>query len=135
MDSYDEYYTTDSETDSEWEDRCDEAMDLQVYDVEGEVLIEKMRALDVGYNPTKGYPDGFTQKKWLYPTVVMSDVVKHGKLQSDRVEKRCIAQERVRDFLEVAEMFIHHHRRGFPVSSAPGYVRAVAAEMIRWQYL
>ena len=134
MDSYDEY-TTDSETDSEWEDRCDEAIDLQDYDMEGRALSEKMRALDVGYNPMKGFPDGFTQKQWLYPTVLMSDVVKHGKIQGDRVEKRRITKERVDDFVQVAEMFIHHHRRGFPVTYAPGYVRAVAAEMIKWQYL
>jgi len=134
MDSYEEY-STESDTDSEWEDRCEEAVQLQGYDEESSALLESMRALGVGYNPLKGYPDGFTQKKWLYPTVLMSDVVKAGKLQSDRVEKRSIRKERVDDFLEAAEMFIHHHRRGFPVSSAPGYVRAVAAEMIRWQLL
>jgi hypothetical protein len=133
MDSYDEYSS--SETDSEWEDRCDEAVELQGYDEESSALLEKMRALNVGYNPLKGYPDGFTQKKWLYPTVVMSDVVKAGKLQSGRVEKASISMSRVDDFLEAAEMFIHHHRRGFLVPSVPGYVRAVAAEMIRWQLL
>ena len=134
MDSYDEY-STDSDTDSEWEDRCEECVQLQKYDNESSFLLEKMRALGVGYNPLKGYPDGFTQKKWLYPTVLLSDVVKSGKLQSDRVVKPSIREERVNDFLEAAEMFIEHHRRGFRVPSAPGYVRAVAAEMIKWQLL
>ena len=134
MDSYDEY-STDSETDSEWEDRCEEALEWQRYDTESRMLTEKLRTLNVGYNPLKGHADGFTQKKWLYPTVVMSDVVRAGKLQSDRVDKPNISEHRINDFLEAAAMLVHHHRRGFPTPSAPGYVRAVAAEMMKWQLL
>tara|TARA_Y100001958_G_C21202191_1_gene528696 strand:+ start:373 stop:780 length:408 start_codon:yes stop_codon:yes gene_type:complete len=135
MDSYDEYYTSESETDSEWEETCERAVQDQEYDMEARELMEKMRAHNVGYSPLKGYADGFAQRKWLNPSARLKDVVRSGKLQSDRVNKEPISAARIEDFLEIATLFVRHHRRRVPGTQSRGYITAVAAEMIRWQLL
>lgn len=135
MDSYDEYYTSESESDSEWEDACEQAVQDQEYDMESRDLLEKMRVHNVGYSPLKGYADGFAQKGWLQPSLRLRDVVRSGKLQSDRVNKEPISAARLEDFLEVATLLVRHHRRRVPGTQSRGYITAVAAEMIRWQLL
>lgn len=130
MDSF--YEEESSSEDEEWDQSCEQARIDQEYDDESAYLTEKMQELNVGYNPLKGYADGYTIKKWFDGDVRLQDVIRDSRLNYLKKDK--LTAERVENFLECARLYVHHHRRKVPGTVSTKYIQCVAAAMIKWQY-
>ena len=134
MDEYTEDYTSSSE-DEEWDERREEARMEQDYDTESRMITERLRELNVGYNPLKGFADAKTQAEWMKGDVRLRDVLDRGKLKhSNFIHQERLRADRIENFLEAARYMVRHHRKRVPGTTTIKYTSCVAAAMIKWQY-
>jgi len=132
MDSYSD--SESSESDEEWDQRCEEAVAEQNDDMESRLISERMHDLNVGYNPLKGYPSGFDTARWFRGDVQLKDVVTNFKLNTSVLKTESMTPDRLENFIDCARMCVHRHRKKVPGTVSTTYIECVAAAMIKWQF-
>lgn len=128
-----EYFTSESETDEEYERRLEELECEKKRDEEAHRVWDLMERNNIR-SPLNGPVDGRVLNRWLSPELKMSDVVYKGFLRYDgqvALHER-ITEERVDEFREAARAVAEHYNPF--CSKYSSYVNGVTAQMIQYHY-
>lgn len=125
-----EYSSTESSTDSEFEEAMDEMERLKLRDVASSDLVDAMRACAIRVSSI----DGSVLNSWLRGEVEMEDVVYHGhlKLKDSTLIKGDISPARVDEFRDLAKKVVEYYVGG--VSHSSSYIDRVTAAIIQFEY-
>ena len=133
MSSYDDYSTSESETDEEYEQQQEEMEQEMIRDQNGEFLCELMHRNNIR-SPLNGPIDGHMLNECLHPHLKMEDVVYKNFLRYDgqvALHDR-ITRDRIDEFREVAKVMAHHY---YPFcANFSSYVDGVTAHLIKYHY-
>ena len=124
-----EFFSTVSETDTEFEDALDLVEMEKQRDEESEFLLERMRECNISMSRV----DGKTINDWLKADVNLDDVIVCGRLKrrNSTVLSGFISEERVQQLRQLAKEIIHFYEGGTQFKS---YIDSVTACIIQFEY-
>ncbi len=125
-----EFFSTVSETDTEFEDRLELVEMEKQRDEESEYLLDRMR----GCNISMYRVDGNVINRWLKADISLEDVIACGRLKkkNSTVLSGFISEERVQELRELAKEIIHFYDGGTQFRS---YIDRVTACIIQFEYM
>lgn len=125
-----EFYTTESVTDSEFEESLDIVEYEKKRDAESEALLEKMRMCNIRMSGI----DGYVLNRWLHGQTTLDEVTQCGRLKKRNscVLMRSIPKERIDELRDLAKTLIEfYHGKGTHFQS---YIDRVTACIIQYEY-
>ena len=124
-----EFFSTVSETDTEFEEALDLVEMEKQRDEESEFLLERMRECNISMSRV----DGKTINDWLKADVNLDDVIVCGRLKrrNSTVLSGFISEERVQQLRQLAKEIIHFYEGGTQFKS---YIDSVTACIIQFEY-
>lgn len=125
-----EFFSTVSETDSEFENALDLVEIDKQRDEESEILLERMRECNISMSRL----DGKTINDWLKADLNLDDVIVCGRLKkkNSTLLSGFITEERVEELRELAKEIIHFYDGGTQFRS---YIDRVTACIIQFEYM
>ncbi len=125
-----EFFSTVSETDTEFEDALNLVEMEKQRDEESEYLLDRMRECNISMSRV----DGNVINRWLKAGISLDDVIVCGRLKkkNSTVLSGFICEERVQELRELAKEIIHFYDGGTQFRS---YVDRVAACIIQFEYM
>ena len=125
-----EFFSTVSETDTEFEAALDLVEIEKQRDEESEFLLERMRECNISMSRV----DGNTINAWLKADVSLDDVIVCGRLKrrNSTVLSGFISEERVKELRQLAKEIIHFYEGGTQFKS---YIDSVTACIIQFEYM
>lgn len=123
-----EFISTESTTDSEFEEALEAVEQLMLKDEQSEYIMDERRRLGL-----RSVFDGNDLKQWLRGSLSMSDVISCGRLkkQNSVVLGAPISDERVEELRQFAKILIDHYDESLRFRS---YIDRVTACIIRHEY-
>lgn len=124
-----EFFSTVSETDTEFEAALDLVEIEKQRDEESEFLLERMRECNISMSRV----DGNAINGWLKADVNLDDVIVCGRLKkkNSTVLSGFISEERVKELRQLAKEIIHFYDGGTQFKS---YIDSVTACIIQFEY-
>ena len=125
-----DFFSTVSETDSEFENALDLVEINKQRDEESEFLLERMRECSISMSRV----DGNVINRWLKADTNLDDVIVCGRLKkkNSTLLSGFITEERVQELRELAKEIIHFYDGGTQLRS---YIDRVTACIIQFEYM
>lgn len=127
--SQSEFFSSDSETDTEFEERLDMVERDKQRDEESECLLERMRACNISLSRV----DGSVLNCWLKAGTRLQDIIVCGRLKkkNSTVLLSSISEDRVEEIRELAKILVNFYDGGAQFKS---YIDRVTACIIEFEY-
>ena len=124
-----EFFSTESETDTEFEDSLAHVEWEKERDEQSHFLLERMQACGISMSRV----DGSVIHRWLSGDTTLDDIIVCGRLKrkNSTVLSGYISEDRVNEIRELAKEILHYYDGGTQFKS---YVDRVAASIIEFEY-